>query len=1055
LRVEPRVFVDEPHVAPVAFLHLTRYSLVARLLQDRTVMECAQMFIANRTRGSSGCRNLRVASAVAMALSSATSPAHAQEAAASEETAIETIVITGSRIVMPGVAISNPVTSIDASAIRNSGVTDLTDYLKSAPALVGSLDKNDAAGSNTFIGGTGLTLLNLRNLGVERTLVLVDGRRHVAGLPGSAAVDVDTIPFALIERVDIQTGGASALYGADGVSGVVNFILKRDFEGFDVRAQYGSSSEGDADTVLVSGVLGQNVDDGRGNVTVALEYSKEKRLRATQRDYAAGGRGYTFQRNPDDIDFDDPSVPDEVPLRDVRFWDSGPMGAVDTNFDFFQDFNGDDQPWSFGDLPFSAEGAPIPPFFQQGGDGSAVDRFIGDLTPDEERYTFNALFTYEISDAARVFADVKYSRTEAFSEGQPSFDFFLLLPPDYAYLPPNIAAAAAAAGDENFGGYTLVSRDHFDLGVRGENIERDTRRAVVGLEGSLTDSTQYELSLVYGQTDVDNLQLNNRLNDRFAAALEAVVDPATGDVVCRSNLDPGAVPENLSWNGWDGFTPLPGTWAGSFTPGPNSGCVPVNILGTNAVSREAAAWIMTDSLATSKLKQFVATAFLTGDTSGLFELPAGAIGWAAGIEYREEKSESTPSAEDQAGLTFGNVILPSRGRYDVSEIFAEINVPLLDDQPFADKLGIDGAIRYSDYSTTGEATTWKAGLTWAPVYDLRFSGTIAEATRAPNIGELFDPGGQTFQQIDDPCDIGNRNQGTQYREANCIALLESLGVDPTDYTDPNSAFVSGSLIGNPDLAEETAESITIGLEYRPRWAEGLVLRIDYYDIELTEAINTASAQEAAENCVDLPTLDNDFCALQTREPGFGGVVDFVQQPLNVAKFTTEGYDFEIGYTLDTRGIGDGSDLGVFRFLVRGNKLEDLTFVNLPGAEPDEDLGQGPIEDEAEAPEWQAVFDLGWERGPWALNYEFRWFDETDRVSPEALAGEPDIREPQYLKYSEQELHDIYARYSFDGGLAIYAGVNNLTDEKPDIGAVYYPVSAIGRFYYAGVEWKAN
>jgi iron complex outermembrane receptor protein len=146
---------------------------------------------------------------------------------------------------------------------------------------------------------------------------------------------------------------------------------------------------------------------------------------------------------------------------------------------------------------------------------------------------------------------------------------------------------------------------------------------------------------------------------------------------------------------------------------------------------------------------------------------------------------------------------------------------------------------------------------------------------------------------------------------------------------------------------------------------------------------------------------------------------------------------------------------VFRFLVRGNKLEDLTFVNLPGAEPDEDLGQGPIEDEAEAPEWQAVFDLGWERGPWALNYEFRWFDETDRVSPEALAGEPDIREPQYLKYSEQELHDIYARYSFDGGLAIYAGVNNLTDEKPDIGAVYYPVSAIGRFYYAGVEWKAN
>ena len=216
---------------------------------------------------------------------------------AAAQAPLESIIVTGSRIVMPGVAVSNPVMSVGAEAIVKSGVTDVTDYLKTLPALVGSTDKNDAAGSNTFIGGTGLTLLNLRNLGEDRTLVLVNGRRHVAGLPGSAAVDVDTIPFALLERVDIQTGGASALYGADGVSGVVNFILRRDYEGYDVRAQYGSSSEGDADTVLVSGVLGQNVDDGRGNVTVALEYSKEKRLRANDRDFAGGGGLASFLDN--------------------------------------------------------------------------------------------------------------------------------------------------------------------------------------------------------------------------------------------------------------------------------------------------------------------------------------------------------------------------------------------------------------------------------------------------------------------------------------------------------------------------------------------------------------------------------------------------------------------------------------------------------------------------------------------------------------------------------------------------------------------------------------
>jgi iron complex outermembrane recepter protein len=992
----------------------------------------------------------------AAALAFATGQASAQApTGAAPASPLETVIVTGSRIVMPGVAVSNPVTSVGAEAIKNSGATDVTDYLKTVPALVASRDKNDAAG-NSFIGGTGLTLLNLRNLGFDRTLVLVNGRRHVAGLPGSAAVDVDTIPFALIERIDIQTGGASALYGADGVSGVVNFILRRDYEGFDTRAQYGSSDEGDADTMLVSGVLGQNVDDGRGNVTVALEYSKEKRLRANQRDFAGGGGRESFHDNPgddaipgNDVIDDDPAIPDQVPIRDARFWDSAPGGAVDVDLDFFQDFNGDDAPFNFGDVPFSDVGPPIPPFYQQGGDGTRTDQYIGDLTPDEERYTFNALFTYEITTAARVFADLKYSRTEAFTESSPSFDFFVFLEPDYAFTPPNIAAAAAAGGD----GSLLVSRDHFDLGIRGEDIERDTRRAVVGVDGEIDAGTRYEVSLVYGETEVNNLQTNNRLNDRFAAALDAVVDPATGDTVCRSNLDPAAEPFNLGWQGWNTFEPLPGTWAGSFTPGPDSGCVPVNILGTNAVSREAADWIMTDSLAFSKIEQFVATAYLTGDTADLFELPAGPIGWAAGIEYREEKSRSIPAAEDQAALTFGNVILPSEGRYDVSEIFAEVNIPLLSGLPFADRLSVDGAVRYSDYSTTGTATTWKAGLTWAPVYDLRLSGTVAEATRAPNIGELFDPGGQTFEAIDDPCDINNLNEGTEFRAANCAALLASLGIDPTTYTDPNSATVPGSLMGNPDLMEEVAESVTIGLEYRPRWRDELQFRIDYYDIELTDAINTASAQVTANQCVDLPTLDNEFCALQTREPGFGGVVDFVLQPLNVAKFTTEGYDFEASYQLDSSRFA--ADYGVFTFRLIGNKLEDLTFINLPGAAPDEDLGQGPIEGENEAPEWQAIFDAGWERGPFYVNYEFSWFDETDAVSPEQLAGEPDIREAQYLKFSAHEVHDLYARYSLDNGLSIYAGVNNLTDEKPDIGETYYPVGAVGRFFYAGVTWRAE
>ena len=265
--------------------------------------------------------------------------------------------------------------------------------------------------------------------------------------------------------------------------------------------------------------------------------------------------------------------------------------------------------------------------------------------------------------------------------------------------------------------------------------------------------------------------------------------------------------------------------------------------------------------------------------------------------------------------------------------------------------------------------------------------------------------------------------------------------------------------GNTDLTEEVAESFTVGLQYSPRWAEGLLFRIDYYDIELTDAINTASAEEATANCVDLPTLDNDFCGLQTRDADpdsetFGGVIDFVQQPLNVAKFTTEGYDFEVVYQLDTSRFA-GSNYGLFTFRLLGNKLEDLTFINLPGAAPDEDLGQGPIDGEAEAPEWQAVFDLGWELGPFFVSYEFSWFDETARYSPETVAGEPDIADSRYLEFSAHEVHDLYARYSLDDGLSLYAGINNVTDEQPDIGMTYYPVSAVGRFFYAGLTWAAE
>ncbi len=958
-----------------------------------------------------------------------------------EDAPLEEIIVTSSRIQKPDYAYSNPVVSLDAEAIAMSGATNITDFLKELPALTGSLDANDAAGSNAFIGGTGLSLLDLRNLGIDRTLVLVDGRRHVAALPGSAAVDVDTIPMELIERVEVMTGGASAIYGADGVSGVVNFILKNDFEGIRFRSRLGQSGKSDSDNQRFSILAGKNFLNGRANLTGSLEFNSDERLHADDRDFAGGGARQIFVRNPAELGGDDPDVPDRIVLGDIRYFDSSIAGAVDTDFDFVNDYNGDDTPWDSGTIPF------IAPFLQQGGDGTPLDSYIGDLLPEDKRYTANLYGRFDINDKASAFAEAKFSRTEAYSESQPTFDFFLWLEGDYAYTPTNIAAATA-------GGPFLVSRDHFDLGVRGEDITRDTIRTVVGLEGDLTNNLRYEVSYVYGETEVDNHITNNRYQDRFAAALDAVVDPATGSIVCRSNLDPNAVPENLDWQGWGAdYTPTAG-WAGSFTPGPNSGCVPINILGENAVSQAAADWIMTESLSQSKLTQNVFQAYLSGNATGWLDLPAGPVGYAAGLEWREEKSRSNPAVEDQLGLTFGNVLSPERGDYEVKEAFAEIDVPVLLDKRFADVLSIDAAARFSDYSTIGNATTWKAGVVWAPIEDITFRATVAEATRAPNIGELFDPGGQTFQFIDDPCDITLVDNGTEFREANCNALLTGLGADPATYVDPNSASIAGTLRGNENLTEEVADTTTVGIILRPRFAENLTIAVDWYDIQLDNAVNTALPQVSADLCVDLPTLDNQFCGLVEREAGTGGIVNFTQQPVNVASFRTEGFDFTINYLLDPANLGLQSDIGLFNFRLIGNKLEKLTFVNLPGAEPDSDLGESDPGNGFQAPEFQFLFNVTWERGPLAASYGLNYFDETQRYTIETRENNPDIAEERFLDYSARVVQDIQLRYTLNDSWSFFGGVNNLEDNKPDIGEVFFPVSAVGRYFYVGLNYDA-
>jgi outer membrane receptor protein involved in Fe transport len=960
----------------------------------------------------------------------------------------QALIVTGSRIPDPDYAFSNPVTSTTGDAIQYSGVTNLTDFLSDIPALVGSSDTASTSGDSGFIGSTGLNLLNLRNLGTERTLVLVNGRRHVAGAPASADVDTNSIPIDLIERVDVLTGGASAIYGADGVSGVVNIITQDDFEGLRVRGQYGEPGEGDAEKAFLSATAGLDLDDGRGNIAVSFEGGHEGRLSSTDRAHTR--RAARIVRNPNDFTpDDDPSIPDYVPMDDLRWFQSGPGGAVFTDFPYLtMGFEGADVPWDMGAVPEGIEGRT----FQRGGSGTPTAGYGRDLLGEIDRFAVNLFAHYDLSDSIRFFTEQKFVVTEGLTFGQPTFDFFLFLSPDNPFIPQNIADAAASSGAP----FLIMSRDNLDLGFRGEDVSRETYRGVWGIEGELADWIDYNVAYVYGEVDARTIAINNRLDDRFAAAIDVVdADPGPGVTpVCRSTLDPTAPssdPNTMLRSAYFDAEDFP--MPGSFTPGAGSGCVPLNLFGDGSPSPEAIAWVMTRSSQSDRNVQHVGTAYVVGETPG-FRLQGGAVKFVLGGEWRRETSETTPAPEDQAGLTFNNVIPPSSGAYEVREGFGELQAPIFADIPFFADLTLNGAVRVSRYNTFGDTTTWNYGGVWSPVTDVTFRGTKARAVRVPNIGEMFSTESQTFAFIDDPCDQTRLNDGSPYRTANCLALLDGLDVaDPAHYADPGAGVsVGGATGGNRDLNAETADTTTLGVIVRPRFVEGLTVSLDYYDIDLADAILTPHPQNIADQCVDTPTMDDYFCTMIYRASGganAGQIIGFKTHPANVARFATAGVDFSVRYYLDPSRLGADRDLGTFSFNLIGNHLEKLEFVNLPGAEPD------PAEGEAGAPEWQVTFDLAWRRGPLLLNYGYNYFSETDRFDNASLEDEPDLIDPQFFKFDARSTHDLQVRWEAPRGFTLYGGVNNMFDQQPDDFAESYPVSAVGRFFYLGFTTKVD
>jgi outer membrane receptor protein involved in Fe transport len=981
-----------------------------------------------------------------------------------QEQAPETVVVTGTRIPRPAYDLPSPVATLSSAEIQRSGTINLTDYLKRVPSLAGSLGDFQTSGYNTPVANDlsslgGLNLLDLRNLGYVRTLVLIDGHRSVSESTGSAAVDIDSIPISLTDRVDVTTGGASAVYGADGVSGVVNFVMKHNLEGVHLKVQGGGSQDGGGAKFLQTISVGHNFDDDKGNVSVAYEASEQNRLYFTDRDFTADG-GYTsFVPNPLNVHDHEHVIPDFIPTNDGQFIFSAPTGAITT------DFTKDNKKWLpnwLGNGSVFDRGTYLGGGLAIGSDGMPFSEDLqGDFQPKAQRHIAQISGSYEFSDFFRLNGSFQYAGVDTKSISYPTFDETAVLLPDNAFLPDNVAQAIADSKHHQ----GLLAEDYLQL-RNAERVKRDTYRTVLDLAGnipnpSFLDKFRYDVSFVYGKTEVDDIQIGNRIEDRFFAALDSVIDPTTGKPTCRSNLDPSRAPPDLHkfFPGFYGFTDTDNLDARefpfTFTPGADSGCAPFNPFDPKADNRAAIAFMTTDTHIRGSVRQTVLNGFLSADVP-VFETLGFAhpLSVVLGGEYRKERSDSIPDALSSSPFVWIGGVSPVHGGFDVGEAFAEASLPILEDKPFAKELSIEGAVRQSHYSTAGDSTSWKYGGIWSPIEGLKFRATNAIAVRAPNVGELFAPLEHGFAFVNDPCDALYLGQGTPFREANCQAIFDKLGID----WDKNNLQVDQSIPnivgGNKTLKPETARTLTAGVVVQPNWVPGLVFSVDWYQVRIANAIQAPSAQDVADECVDLSTIDNPFCANVTRTTqGLhpGSISQVISQEINVASFATDGVDLSLSYHLETKDIF-AEAFGSLDFHLIGSWLDGLSTTPLPGeaAEESANTAYGGV-DGGIAPRAQANLDIVWTWEPVTVSYNIDWFNGVYAVDRQTLQSEPDVYARQYLHLPSHFVQSIQADYEFSEGWDVYAGIDNLFYQKPSIGQNGLPAEPLGRFFYVGVK----
>ena len=1013
------------------------------------------------------------------------------------------IVVTGTRIARPTLSSPVPLTSVTANELTEQGDVSLGDALNDLPSLRSTFS---AGNSSRFIGTAGLNILDLRGLGTARTLVLVNGKRHITSSPGDNLVDVNTIPVDLLERVDVVTGGNSAIYGSDAVAGVVNFVMKRNFEGLNLRGQGAISSRGDRGNYFVSGTWGKNFADGRGNIAFSAEYAKAEPLYFSDRDELSGAFSGRCQFQLIEPTAGEPGGTDGITdqkflcgIKNRAISDGGTIGALDLATNPAQRYlrfapNGD----IFIDTPTQSFGA-FASGNQQGGQGSTL-RNTGVMAAGVQRFAFNMLAHFDVSDAFRPYVEAKYVHVDAFGEGQPSFfnsvpgtlggpsikcDNGFLNAQALTTLRANGLCGTGVAGTTIPGSSVLrgtstaslpLSRFNVDFGGRSEDHNRKTFRIVGGVEGTFNDDWSYEVGVNYGRFEADVASQNNLLlftqdglgYDGFNLAIDSIIAPTTFTgsnfvtngagqrVICRVNATSNVRPD----------------------------CVPINVFGFGSPSAAALDFIHSDGLRQERAEQFNIFASLSGDTSQFFELPGGPVGFAIGAEYREESASSVWDPLTASGATFLNSIAPfNPPKLKVKEAYAEINIPLLKDMPLAKELSFTGAGRVSNYNNkTGTVWAWNANAIYAPIEDIRFRAAYATSVRAPTLSDLYTGFGDNFGGVNDPCDVNFINANPN-RAVNCAAAGVPVGYINTTARTVTVLFEQG---GNSELRAEKGKSLTLGAVIEPRFIPGLNLTVDYYDIEVENLIAAPTLQGLLNLCFDSPTpyASNPFCSVTAGDPpGLyprrpnGDFPTYAGRStgVNYAGQKARGLDFDLSYR---RTFDNGHRLSARAIATRVLEVTNYT-------DPSNPLSPNRQHGELGDPLWAANFSFNYDFGAVDVTYGLRYIGKqtigtwenqhphkgvcpttgsTGYTNRTCTPGSIVTLDPNNLDLTDEVYypgalyHNIRLNMELaDKKYSFYVGIDNFTDKKPPFGLLGTaggdPYETFGRFFYAG--FRAN